>query len=126
MSEAKMELTDDRSAVLITFPGVRPVQVSLNAVELDQMLGVLGDFRMKMLPQVPENWIAGQHVSAVLEPQWMVETTAAGHASVCLHVRDPRFGWLHFCMSNGMAKSVSKALVEGTQGFSRMFNKRGH
>jgi hypothetical protein len=120
VSEAKMSLTDDRKRVLIDFPTSPAIQASLDASQVEQMITQLGIFRMEMMPRVPDGILAGQAVTAVPNPAWSIEGAMDGKRQV-LHMRDPRFGWLHFALSRDMAKHMANVLMEGARGFSDTF-----
>lgn len=88
-------LEDDRKHVTVTFPTDPPVQLRLDVGAVEDMLRNLGEFRGGMLPEVPREYAFGQKVLAVPDPIWRTQPDAMLGNSL-LHVRDPRFGWLHY------------------------------
>jgi hypothetical protein len=60
-------------------------------------------------PAAPRNWIPHQEAVAVgdprcySEPQWP-------QGNPVLHVRDPRFGWLHFVLPKVETKNLAELL----------------
>jgi hypothetical protein len=49
-------------------------------------------------------------VNAVLDPRWYSEPDALLGESL-LHIRDPRFGWLHYALPRESARALGILLV---------------
>jgi len=49
-------------------------------------------------------------VPAVTNPAWVVEPDAM-MGNALLHVRDPRYGWLHFLIPKDEARKLAGALL---------------
>jgi len=106
MSGPNWKLDEDGKTVTLTFPTEPPVALKLDAVQIDDLLRNLGMFRGGMQPEVPAGYALGQKVEAVLNPAWMTEPDLLMGDSL-LHLRDPRFGWLHYLIPKGEAKKLA-------------------
>jgi hypothetical protein len=74
----------------------------------------LGDYRAEMTPEVEASWAFGQTVAAIPDPGWVIEPeTFLG--GVFLHVRDPRFGWLHYVLPPQAAKTIGETLIKAAE-----------
>ena len=105
MSGPNWKLEDDYKTVTITFPTDPPVALRIDLDGVEDMLKNLGDFRAAMKPEVPKTFALGQKVLAVPDPAWVTEPELMVGNSV-LHVRDPRFGWLHYMVPREEAKKL--------------------
>ncbi len=116
--EPQWELDDDLRTLTITFPTDPPVALVLDAASVSQLIDGAGEIRAEMPPPHQENWKGGQMVNAVLDPRWHSETDALLGESL-LHIRDPRFGWLHYALPSQSAKALGTLLIlqadEGTR-----------
>jgi hypothetical protein len=105
MSGPNWKLEDDYKTVTVTFPTDPPVGLKLDAAGVDDMLENLGEFRANMTPGVPDTWAPGQTFGAVPDPRWVTEPDAMMGNSV-LHIRDPRYGWLHYMIPREEARKL--------------------
>ena len=98
MAEPTWTLSDDRTTLTIAFPSNPPVALVLSAAQADELLRNVALYRGGMVPQVtPMEWPRGQRAQAVPDPAWTCEPDALqGHS--LLHLRDPRYGWLHYLL----------------------------
>ena len=103
------KLDGNRQSVTITFPTNPPVAVQWDASAIDEHFRRLGEFRANMKPSIPNNFAPGQLVGAVPDPAWMTEPDAMLGNSL-LHIRDPRYGWLHFVIPKEKAKKLAGLL----------------
>jgi hypothetical protein len=62
---------------------------------IEEFLKNLGELRYAMKPEIPKTFPRGQQVSAVPDPAWVSEPDVMQGNSI-LHIRDPRYGWLHY------------------------------
>lgn len=95
MEGPNWKLSDDLKTVTITFPTTPTVVLELDAAGVEDILKNLGEFRANMSPTIPPTFALGQPVRAVPNPRWATEPDAMMGDSL-LHLRDPRFGWLHY------------------------------
>lgn len=100
------KLNADLRSVTITFPTDPVVTFVMTTEVLDELLANLGVFRSQMEPEVPREFALGQRVPAVAGPAWATEPDIMAGETL-LHLRDPRFGWLHFLISRWDAKSIA-------------------
>jgi hypothetical protein len=106
MSGPNWKLDEDGKSVTLTFPTEPPVAFKLDHLQVDDLLRNLGIFRGSMKPEVPTEYALGQKVEAVPNPAWSTEPDLMMGDSL-LHIRDPRFGWLHYLIPKGEAKKLA-------------------
>ena len=101
------KLSDDLKTVTLTFtfPGMAPALLQLDAKGVDGMLQNLGLYRLAMKPEVPDAMSRGVPVQTLPDPKWFVEPEPLNGGSI-LHIRDTRFGWLHYILPFPMAKKL--------------------
>jgi hypothetical protein len=104
-------LEDDNQTVTITFSTEPPVAMKLTTADVDNMLQNLGAYRGEMKPVVPATLALGEKVAAVPDPNWATELDAMMGDSL-LHLRDPRFGWLHYLLSKDGARKLGDLLLK--------------
>ena len=97
--------------VTLTLPLDPPVALILKAADVIEIIKVLGDLRPQLQPPILADWPAVlQKVDAVPDPRWFVEPELMQGNSL-LHLRDPRFGWLHYMFPRHEAKKLAEYLV---------------
>jgi hypothetical protein len=80
-----------------------------DAAQVEGILAGLGQVRASMLPVYPPNYELGQPIiQAARDPGLATELATDGHTM--LHIRDPRYGWLHFAISREAAGKLAAAL----------------
>lgn len=109
MSGPNWKLEDDLKTVTVTFPSNPPVAIQISVSELELMLENLGEFRALMQPEIPRSWPMGQKFEAVSDPMWVTEPEMMQGNSV-VHIRDPRYGWLHYMIPREEAKKLAAYL----------------
>ena len=110
MSGTEWKLDNDYKTVTITFPTDPPVDIRLDTSQIDEHLQRLGQFRSRMKPDIAFDWALGQKVGAVPDPRYVTEPEVMQGNSL-LHIRDPRFGWLHYILPRDEAKKLGEFLV---------------
>ncbi|MDP9807677.1 hypothetical protein J2W42_000515 [Rhizobium tibeticum] len=108
--EPQWELDDEFKTLTITFPTDPPVAFVLDATSVSNLIEGAGQIRAEMPPPHDENWEGGQMVDAVLDPRWYSESDALLGDSL-LHIRDPRFGWLHYALTRESARALGTLLI---------------
>ncbi|MDQ0559955.1 hypothetical protein QO004_001737 [Rhizobium mesoamericanum] len=108
--EPRWELDDELKTLSITFPTDPPVAFMLDAEAVSKLIDRVGQIRAEMLPSYQESWKGGQMVNAVLDPHWYSEPDALLGESL-LHIRDPRFGWLHYALPRESARALGTLLL---------------
>ena|SRR5947208_51405 len=103
------KLEDNLKTVTITFPTTPSVALQLTLSDIEDMLKNLGNFRALMQPPVASDFSLGQTVLSIPDPRWVAEPDALLGNSI-LHLRDPRFGWLHYLIPRETAKKLSDVL----------------
>jgi hypothetical protein len=110
MTKPNWKLEEDGLTVTVTFPTNPPVVLKLGAADVDSLLHGLGGLRHQMQPAPPAQFASGQQFVAAPYPAWSTEIDAT-HGNSVLHLRDPRFGWLHYMLSKEEAGRLSTALA---------------
>ncbi len=110
MTEPNWKLEDDLQTVTVTFPTNPPMVLKLNAAGVDAILQGLGGLRSAMQPTVAPDFAAGQQFLAVPHPSWLTEADAL-QGNAVLHLRDPRFGWLHYMIAREEARKLAVNLA---------------
>ena len=113
--EPLWELDQELSTLTISFPTDPPVALVLDAAAVSELIEGAGQVRAKMATPHSEDWQAGQMVDAVLDPRWYSEPDALLEESL-LHIRDPRYGWLHYALPRQSAKALGKLLLRQAKG----------
>lgn len=109
MSEPDWKLEDDRKHVTLTFPTTPPVSWRLDVSAVEHILRNLGEFRAQMTPEIAAHYAMGQRVAALPDPAWVTEPDLMfGHS--LLHLRDPRYGWLHYLLPPPEAQKLASYL----------------
>lgn len=109
MAEPNWKLDDDLQTVTVTFPSDPPVVLKLDASGVDSLLQGLGGLRSQMHPQPAPDFATGQQFVAVPDPSFVTETEEIRGASI-LHLRDTRFGWLHYVLAKEQARKLAVSL----------------
>jgi hypothetical protein len=110
MDRLHWQLDKDGRAVTLTLPTDPPIALRLDSAQIDDMLRNLGDFRASMQPSHAQEWRTGQRVVAEPDPCWQSEPELMMGNSL-LHLRDPRFGWLHYLFPREAARELGHSLV---------------
>jgi hypothetical protein len=110
MAEPLWTLEDDGKSLAISFPVVPPVTLHLSTEEVESFVNNLSLCRSVMQPPHPADWAPGQQVAAIPDPRWYVEAEAL-HGNSLLHIRDPRYGWLHYVLPREEARALGTYLV---------------
>jgi hypothetical protein len=76
----------------------------LTAVE--DLLRGLGMIRASMTPEVPPRFAMGQKVETIPDPAWVAEPDLMQGDSI-IHLRDPRYGWLHYLIPRSEAAKLA-------------------
>jgi hypothetical protein len=105
MTGPNWKLEDDYQHVTLTLPTDPPTQVVFNTQTIDDMLQNLGEFRGHMRPEIPATFALGQVVQAISNPAWATEPDAMV-GNTLLHIRDPRYGWLHYVIPHEEARKL--------------------
>jgi hypothetical protein len=109
MAGPNWKLEDDNRSVRVTFPTDPPVVLKLGIAGIEEILKNLGEFRAAMKPEIPRKFAMGQKVQAVASPVWTIEPEVTRSDSL-LHIRDPRYGWLHYQLSRAEALKLVEFL----------------
>ena len=104
------KLEDDLKTVTVTFPTNPPTALKLDAAGVEDLLKNLGEFRAHMKPEIAAEWELGQKVGAVPDPRWYSESELMMGNSL-LHLRDQRFGWLHYVLPRESARELGMVLL---------------
>jgi hypothetical protein len=103
----KFDLSENRRSLTITFP--QTPTATFHAEAIDSLLTGLGQIRAQMWPPYSAHFPSGQTVTAIQDPVWQGETVQSS-ADMLFHIRDPRFGWLHYKLSPQMVGELIAAL----------------
>ena len=103
-------LDDSLETVTVTFPTNPPITLRLTTADVETVLTQLGMFRGLMKPPIQAEWQPGQKCEFLLDPKWMTEPEALS-GDTLLHIRDPRYGWLHYAIPRETARVLQTALA---------------
>lgn len=97
MTDITLNLEEGLESVVLTVAGETPVQLKLDVAAVDGLIQQLGALRSALKPMVPMEIGFEETVGAIPSPRWGVEPEAVS-GDILFHVRDPRFGWLHYIL----------------------------
>ena len=115
-------MSEDNEAIVIAldagaqwvefaFPSDPPTRMILATAAVDSALAALAMARTGMVPAVPATWKEEQTVKhCYRDPPWSIETDRLA-GDVVLHLRDERFGWLHYVIGKANALELAAALA---------------
>jgi hypothetical protein len=109
MPRAKGQSIRHVDTVTITIQGDSLVEVSLDALEIDNHLRQLGELRARMNPQHSSSFDGSEKISTVFNPSLICEAERI-LAHRVLRIRDPRYGWLHYTIPRDIAEKLAEAL----------------
>jgi hypothetical protein len=110
MSGLQFDLLEDGTVALTIPTQPEETTVVLDTERVDEILKGLGNFRANMQPEVPREWQMGGKVTALPDPIWRTEPEMLQGNSL-LHLRDPRYGWLHYVIPKAEAKKLGEFLI---------------
>lgn len=97
MSNIAIDLVRNGEVAILLVEGEKPV-VAMSARQLEELILTLGELRSQMRPRVDNDFALGQSVPAVTSVTTRVETDGLEVMNI-MHLRDPRFGWLHYALT---------------------------
>jgi hypothetical protein len=103
------KLEEDRRTITVTLPTDPVLQLKLTTARVDALFKILGLLRSHMVPEIEGRFAMGQKVDAIFDPVWATEPDALAGDSL-LHIRDPRYGWLHYLMPSDEARRLADLL----------------
>jgi hypothetical protein len=110
MTGMNWNLDESGQSVTIAFATTPPMALKLSTAEVENVLKNLGEFRSAMKPLVAARFQQTRKVAAVINPTWAIESEMLlGNA--LLHLRDTRFGWLHFNLPREKARKIGEHLI---------------
>lgn len=117
MPMIEFEIVDDQRSLVIGFRRGPDLPVAYMAKfatdDVDKLLQNVGLWRTGMQPRIPEKW-ESQRVTAYRNPTIMIESDQLA-GDVMLHIRNERFGWLHFVITKSIAADLAKQFAAITQ-----------
>jgi hypothetical protein len=102
------DFEQDRRSVYLKQEGLRISR--LTTADVDTSIEALGRVRPDMEPPIPSKWQRGQTVTCRRNPAWDFEASALG-GELMLHLRDERYGWLHYVIDKETAGKMGLALL---------------
>jgi len=109
-SGVNWKLLPDLETVMVTFLTEPPLEVTLRFKDLEQHITSLGGFRALMKPEIPREFPLGQRVQVIPDPIWVSEPEMM-RGDTLLHIRDPRYGWLHYMLTKSSTEKLAKILT---------------
>jgi hypothetical protein len=98
--------SEDRQTVRIDVP---ETQLTLNAVDVDNLLLALASARAALLPEHPMDPQQNREYQAIANPRyWVMPNQVLG--GVNLGFRHPGVGWMWYCMQEGDTEHLVQAL----------------
>jgi hypothetical protein len=107
---AVLTISEDLKSVTLTVPADLSVALRFTVAEVDNLLKNLGGLRALMKPEFPRDYIGGQRVGCIADPIWASESDVFMGNSL-LHIRDPRYGWLHYMLPKNEARKLGGHLL---------------
>jgi hypothetical protein len=105
-----MAVAPSRNVVVVQHPTPPPPVYTLDLAAVENLLTVLGLMRTGLLPEVPAAWQPGTGVRAYRNPSWSIEVDQLA-GDPLLHLRDLRFGWLHYVLDRAEARRLAHELL---------------
>jgi hypothetical protein len=105
---AQWELKDHGKLITITLP---TRHLEFTADELAAFIHALGDLRSRMTPKIPQTLPVSDGHEAHQNPCYQCEQDHLRSGSL-LHLRDPRYGWLHFLVPKNEARKLGEVLLQ--------------
>ena len=103
------KLEEDGKTLTVTFATQPQIALKLGVADVETMLEKLGAFRAQMQPPYDPRYAPGQKCACVPNPSWLAEPDAL-LGNTLLHLRDPRFGWLHYMVPREEARKLARVL----------------
>ncbi|MBS7699517.1 MULTISPECIES: hypothetical protein [unclassified Chelatococcus] len=97
MAVVRLHHNPETQTVTLSDENNPAVALEIDAAQLEQILQGLGEMRARMEPRVEADWQPGRPVQAITNPRFSAELPQDKDFTV-LHLRDPRFGWLHYAV----------------------------
>jgi hypothetical protein len=110
LKEATWAVAEHRMSAELLLTAAAGLAVSFNASALEEHITDTGNVRAQIEPPVASDLVLGQVVAAVGSPVWKLEQEAHS-GNVILHLRDPRFGWLHYVLGRDSSRSLAAQLL---------------
>lgn len=111
ITKTELSLNPERDALTVKYHGPQPYALTMTTGAVEEVIANYGAARTAMLPPVAEAWTPSTTVEATRDPAWLIETDAFA-GDVLVHVRDVRFGWLHYIFTKDRARALGAALVQ--------------
>jgi hypothetical protein len=92
-----------------------PHRITLQANEIDALIGRLANVRATMLHEVPKQPLAAGDVHQAFDPHWIVHSPGS-ESSKIFGIRHPGLGWVMFRLPASEAVALSNALLGDPQG----------
>jgi hypothetical protein len=109
MSGPNWKLEEDGETITISFPTSPRVAIEWKTATVDDHLQKLGELRTQMKPEISRTFPFGQLVKTIPDPIFRTEPDAMT-GDTLLHIRDPRFGWLHYLIPKQEARKLVTAI----------------
>ena len=107
---ARLDLLPARDGVMLTYAKA-PAAVCIKSTAVVQSdIAVLGLARTRLLPAVPESWPGGLVAGCYRDPAYSIEHDALA-GDVLIHLRDERFGWLHYIVTRDRALDFANRIL---------------
>jgi hypothetical protein len=106
MVQITRRLKRDQKVAEVTFP---TAALSLDVDGIKSVIAALGELRAGMLPGEPTEFAPTGSVHAISDPAWTAEPEMM-EGNILLHIRDPGFGWLHYCLPRDAARKLGTHL----------------
>ena len=106
MAGPNWTLLEDYQHVILTLATEPPTRTVFDTEAVEDILKNLGELRAYMKPEVPTTYALGQKVNVVADPAWATEPDLL-MGDTLLHIRDPRYGWLHYMIPREEARRLA-------------------
>jgi hypothetical protein len=107
---ARLDLLPARDGVMLTYAKAPAAVCIKSTAVVESDIAVLGLARTRLLPAVPESWPGGRVAGCYRDPAYSIEHDALA-GDVLIHLRDERFGWLHYIVTRDRALDFANRIL---------------
>ncbi|MFZ0846663.1 MAG: hypothetical protein WAM62_12800 [Pseudolabrys sp.] len=98
-------LSADRKSVTASFLGDPAAFMKLDSTGVEELQKALGQIRGNMVPAISAALSQGEKITVIPNPVW-VATPAGSVGDSLIHLRDARYGWLHYLVPKAEATKL--------------------
>jgi hypothetical protein len=107
---ARLDLLPARDGVMLTYAKAPAAVCIKSTAVVESDIALLGLARTRLLPAVPESWPGAMVAGCYRDPAYSIEHDALA-GDVLIHLRDERFGWLHYIVTRDRALDFANRIL---------------